>query len=43
MFSPGFFGVVGQALGQGGGRNVWDYKPFVIIAFVLIAAPLIKR
>ena len=22
---------MGQALGQGGGRNVRDYKPFVII------------
>ena len=34
---------MGQALGQGGGRNVWDYLPFVINAFVLIAGPLVKR
>ena len=51
VFSPGFFeGIVegggggGQALWQGGGRNVRDYNPFVIYsAFVFIAAPLVKR
>ena len=41
-FSPGFFeGIVrvgGQALWQGGGRNVRDY-----LAFVFIAVPLVKR
>ena len=40
VYSPGFFkGIVGgQALWQGGGRNVRDY-----LAFVFIAAPLVKR
>ena len=46
VFSPGFFeGIVGgQALWQGGGRNVTDYYPFVInLAFVFIAAPLVTQ
>ena len=43
VFSPGLFkGIVGggggQALWQGGGRNVRDY-----LAFVFIGAPLVKR
>ena len=34
---------MGQALGQGGGRNVRDYQPFVIyLAVMFIAAPLAK-
>ena len=41
--NEGFFeGIVGggQALWQGGGRNVRDYYPIVIyLAFVFIAAP----
>ena len=35
---------MGQVVGQGGRRNVRDYKPFVIyLAFMFIATPLAKR